>query len=102
MRWKKSLPRTREEVLVIAFDPSWAEPDASLLEDRRGELPEFAPDRTHGCALRKDDRRATAGAVVGKPENFRSSACRCCRKRLTQRISKNGRSGIRQAQEPSA
>ena len=41
MRWKKSPCRTREEVLVIAFDPSWAEPDASLLEDRRGELPEF-------------------------------------------------------------
>src|SRR6516164_9760942 len=39
---RKKTPRgTREEGLVIAFDPSWAEPDESLLEDRRGELPEF-------------------------------------------------------------
>ena len=41
MRWKKRPRGTREEGLVIAFDPSWAEPDESLLEDRRGELPEF-------------------------------------------------------------
>src|SRR6516225_36915 len=27
----------------------------------------------------KGDRRPTAGAVVGQPENFRNSACRNCR-----------------------
>ena len=64
MRWKKSLPRTREEVLVIAFDQSWAEPDASLLEDRRGELPEF-PIELLPPSLSNWLLRASRGAVCG-------------------------------------
>ena len=63
MRGKKSLPRTREEVLVIAFDPSWAEPDASLLEDRRGELPEF-PIEVLPPSLSNWLLRASRGAGV--------------------------------------
>jgi hypothetical protein len=38
---KNTPRRVREEVPVTAFDHSWADPDESLLEDRRGELPEF-------------------------------------------------------------
>jgi Protein of unknown function (DUF3987) len=41
MRAKNTPRRVREEVPVTAFDHSWADPDESLLEDRRGELPEF-------------------------------------------------------------
>ena len=41
MRAKNTTRRAREEVPVTAFDHSWADPDESLLEDRRGELPEF-------------------------------------------------------------
>ena len=63
MRWKKSPCRTREEVLVIAFDPSWAEPDASLLEDRRGELPEF-PIEVLPPSLSNWLLRASRGAGV--------------------------------------
>jgi hypothetical protein len=33
--------KNRPGRIVNAFDPLWAEPDESLLEDRRGELPEF-------------------------------------------------------------
>jgi hypothetical protein len=48
---------------VNAFAPSWAEPDESLLEDRRGELPEFPievfPPRLSNWLL-----RASRGAGV--------------------------------------
>jgi len=63
MRSKDTRRRTREEVLDIAFDHSWAEPDESLLEDRRGELPEFPievfPPRLSNWLL-----RASRGAGV--------------------------------------
>jgi hypothetical protein len=51
------------EALVIPLDRSWAEPDESLIEDRRGELPEFPieafPPRLSSWLL-----RATRGAGV--------------------------------------
>jgi len=60
----KNIPQTmREEVLGIPLDHSWAEPDESLVEDRRGELPEFPveafPPRLSNWLL-----RASRGAGV--------------------------------------
>jgi hypothetical protein len=61
MRSKNTPPMTREKVLASAFDPSWAEPDESLLEDRRGELPEFPtevfPPRLSNWLLRASSAR---------------------------------------------
>jgi Protein of unknown function (DUF3987) len=63
MRSKNTPPMTREKVLAGAFDPSWAEPDESLLEDRRGELPEF-PTEVFPPRLSNWLLRASSGAGV--------------------------------------
>jgi Protein of unknown function (DUF3987) len=54
---------TPKEALVIQLDRSWAEPDESLIEDRRGELPEF-PIETFPPRLLRWLLRAARGAGV--------------------------------------
>jgi hypothetical protein len=55
--------KNRPRRIVNAFDPSWVEPDESLLEDRRGELPEF-PIEVFPPLLSKWLLRASRGAGV--------------------------------------
>jgi Protein of unknown function (DUF3987) len=63
MRSKNTPGSMPEEALVIPLDRSWAEPDESLIEDRRGELPEF-PIETFPPRLSNWLLRAARGAGV--------------------------------------
>jgi hypothetical protein len=63
MRPKNTPGDMPKEALVIPLDRSWPEPDESLIEDRRGELPEF-PIETFPPRLSNWLVRAARGAGV--------------------------------------